>query len=181
MRVIGDERLFREKALCEKIGMVRDFAAICGASKEELDDIVQEVMVEAYQHLDQLKNVKDMAGWLFIITKNKVNRTYRARKRRERWEVNLENYPEDGMNEASDYQAWSAAENAVSDEMLCQMIERLKPPGSEIIKLRFGAGFKLKEIAEMLDMNYNTVKTIESRALKRLKKMIESEIARDER
>jgi len=65
--------------------------------------------------------------------------------------------------------------------MLCQMIERLKPHGSEIIKLRFGAGFKLKEIAEMLDMNYNTVKTIESRALKRLKKMIESEIARDER
>ena len=34
-------------------------------------------------------------------------------------------------------------------------------------------GFNLKEISDLLDMKYNTVKTIERRAFKRLKVMIE--------
>ena len=53
------------------------------------------------------------------------------------------------------------------------MINSLKPPAPYIIKLRFEMGFNLKEISDLLDMKYNTVKTIERRAFKRLKVMIE--------
>ena len=61
------------------------------------------------------------------------------------------------------------------DSDLSELVEKLKYPAPQIIKLRFVDGFMLKEISQMLGLKYNTVKTIEYRAFKQLKQMIENE------
>jgi RNA polymerase sigma factor (sigma-70 family) len=50
----------------------------------------------------------------------------------------------------------------------------LAPPAPMILMLRFQHGFSLREIAEMLDMNYNTVKTITFRAVQQLKTRLQN-------
>nr|WP_137598873.1 RNA polymerase sigma factor [Enterococcus nangangensis] len=55
---------------------------------------------------------------------------------------------------------------------LQQLLTRLNSPGREIILLKFFEGFTLKEIAEILDMNENTVKTTMYRTLNKLKEVL---------
>ena len=52
------------------------------------------------------------------------------------------------------------------------MVMSLKKPAPLIIRLRFVNGYTLKEIADILKMNYSTVRVMEYRALKKLKAMI---------
>ena len=70
---------------------------------------------------------------------------------------------------------WDIIDGYFEDSALSELVEKLKSPAPEIIRLRFVEGFMLKEISEMLGLKYNTVKTIEYRAFKQLKQMIENE------
>jgi len=53
-----------------------------------------------------------------------------------------------------------------SDEDLFEMVNSLKQPAPEIIRLRYVSELSMVEIAKLLKMNYNSVKTIERRAKK---------------
>lgn len=171
-KLAGEEKTCRVEALCGKLDLVRKFAGICGVPPAHQDDVVQDVMVAAYLHLDQLRDMDHFDGWLFRIMKRKAGHFFAAQKKRMEREACLEDWQEQQFQEPDAYQAWQAAERAIDDETLCRMVNSLSPPAPAIIRMRFEAGFTLKEIAEMLEMNYNTVKTIEHRAFKALKAMI---------
>lgn len=172
VKITEEERSFRTAVLCEKLDRVRKFAAICGVPPEHQADVVQDAMVDAYLHLDQLRDMERFDGWLFRITKRRAGRFFVEQKKRMEREINLEEWLERQADEPSAYQAWKAAEQRIDDEQLRNMVESLRPPAPTIIRMRFEMGFRLKEIAEMLELNYNTVKTIENRAFKKLKAMI---------
>lgn len=52
---------------------------------------------------------------------------------------------------------------------------RLDSKDSSIILLRYKDGMSLKDIALTLDMNYSTVRSLHTRALAKLKEIIDSE------
>lgn len=53
------------------------------------------------------------------------------------------------------------------------IIEGIDSPEKEILILHFFEGFRLKEIAEILDLNENTVKTKMYRTLNQLRKILQ--------
>lgn len=69
-------------------------------------------------------------------------------------------------------------------EDLIFFLKRLDAVEQTIVRMRYLKGFSLIETAELLHMNYNTVKTVKSRALKKLREMLkddEIQVAKRER
>lgn len=170
-KLTEEERNARIEALCKKWGTVKGFTAVCGVPPQHREDVVQEAMVAAYIGLDQLRDFDNFDGWLFRITKRKAARFFAESKKLIEHEIVREAWEERPEEEADAYAAWTAAER-LSNEELAAMVERLPEPAPRIIWMRFAVGFSLKEIAELLEMNYNTVKTVERRAFKKLQAMI---------
>ena len=65
------------------MGSLRAFAvSLCG-DKERADDLVQETLFKAWNHLDSFKEGTNLKAWLFTIMRNSFN----SRWRKSRWEV----------------------------------------------------------------------------------------------
>ena len=60
-------------------------------------------------------------------------------------------------------------------EYITRLVMRLDSKDSSIILLRYKDGMSLKDIALVLDMNYSTVRSMHTRALAKLKEIIDSE------
>ncbi len=63
-------------------------------------------------------------------------------------------------------------ENSQRSGQLRAAIEKLQPPKSEVLELHYGAGLHLDEIAEVMGMPLNTVKTHLRRARAAIRKTL---------
>ena len=69
--------------LVAEIGSLRAFAvSLCG-DKERADDLVQETLFKAWNHLESFKEGTNLKAWLFTILRN----TYFSERRKRRREV----------------------------------------------------------------------------------------------
>lgn len=159
----------RRAVLCEKYDKILSLTYHFGVADSERDDVVQEVFVAAYLHLHQLRDIESMDSWLYKIAMRKAGKFGRKSKRKEENEVVYESCEQElDRNSAAEY----AAKLDFSDEDIFDMVNSLRPPAPEIIRLRYVSELSMVEIAELLKMNYNSVKTIERRARIELEKMI---------
>lgn len=159
----------RRAVLCEKYDKILGLTYHFGVADSDRDDVVQEVFVAAYLHLHQLRDIESMDSWLYKIAMRKAGRIGRKSKRREDKELLYESCEQElDRISAEEY----ASKIDFSDEDIFEMVNSLKPPAPEIIRLRYVSELSMVEIAKLLKMNYNSVKTIERRAKKELEKMI---------
>ncbi len=165
------EREERIDLLCEKYSLVKDLVAIFGVPEEYREDLVQDIMVSAYRNIHELREIEKLNSWLYKIAYRSAIFFSKERKLRLEREVYNDVLIED-IPDSSSREAWELCDGFLEDEDLADMVASLKPPAPIIIRLRFGDGYSLKEIAEILNMNYSTVKVIEHRAFKQLKAMI---------
>ncbi len=178
---LSDEELAeRVEILCENYGNVEYLVKVFNVPKNDREDVVQEIFVLAYRNIGQLKDMDCLDSWLYKIAYRYVLGIRRKYEIKEEAEFYYEDYPIELEDLSSSKETWEIMDNDFTDETLVELINSLKPPAPEILRLRFKMGFTLKEIAVILDMNYNSVKTIESRALKRLRDKIEQRGKNDE-
>lgn len=182
MEISAEELKERQDLLCQKYGSVKHMVGLFGLTESDKNDVVQEVMIAAYNGIEKLSNVKNIDGWLFRIVQRKAKHMLKKNNLKRRREIPYtEEEWKDKLVENVSFKAiYDNISEGFQDEGLLEYINNLKSPIREIIILRFGSGFKLKEIAQVLDLNYNTVKTIESRALKKIEKRILEERKKDE-
>ena len=126
-------------------------------SRNEADacDIVQEAAYKAILKCESLKNIEYADTWIYRIV---INEAYTFLKKR-RTEENLDEIEEKNIS----------AEDAYENLDLTQALERLDEKDRTIVVLRFFEDRRLDEIAEILDMNLNTVKSRLYRVMDRLK------------
>lgn len=126
-------------------------------SRNEADacDIVQEAAYKAILKCESLKNIEYADTWIYRIV---INEAYTFLKKR-RMEENLDEIEEKNIS----------AEDAYENLDLKQALERLDEKDRTIVVLRFFEDRRLDEIAEILDMNLNTVKSRLYRVMDRLK------------
>ena len=130
-------------------------------SKEDAEDIVQEVFLSCYKYRDKFDETKcGEHAWLYILAKNRLKNYYRDKKST----VSLEEQvtePEVDIDYAD-----QVVHMMTCRELTAKALQQLDPRSQKIIILRFFQGKSHEEIADMMGLTTGNVRVIQSRALK---------------
>ena len=133
---------------------------------EFVRDCVQDIFVKLYVHRGRLSSTTHIRAYL---TKALRNRLYDERKE----QVEMSSIESSTLDfEADDFFVSLFGENdedLAVKKKLRQAIRELSPHLREVIYLRFIRELDYKEIAEILDINYQSAKNSVSRALLKLR------------
>lgn len=118
----------------------------CGylGNEEDIADAIQETILDAFEHMDSLKKPDYFKTWLVRILINNCNRIYHHNRKNA------------GTDEVIGYMA---SEADYKDVEFRELLRSLPKESRIIFQLYFGERFTTREIAELLDMKENTVKS----------------------
>ena len=119
---------------------------------DDAEDICQETFISVYKNLSKFREESNISTWIYRIA---INKTYDFfKKRKIEFEIN-----DDVLSLPEDV-------NFDTKVILQEKLKLISEKEREIVILKDIYGYKLKEIAEMKDMNLSTVKSVYYKALK---------------
>ena len=126
---------------------------------EDANDAIQNTIINSYEKILTLKDKKFFKTWLIKILINECNDIYRKQYR---YLKIIEKLKTKLVKENREYDCYITDGNLNFEKMISILNDREKI----IITLYYNSRFTINEIAEILNMNINTVKTKISRARK---------------
>jgi len=145
-------------------------------SREDAQDIYQEIFTKVFKSLKKYRFQSEFFTWLYRITVNTCL-TYRKQrgKRQERYPVSLDTFTE-GFYNVPDRDSVIADEDMLRSEMsnvVKKAVESLPPKQKTVIVLRHYHQKKIREIAEIMNLNEGTIKGYLFRAIRSMKEKVE--------
>ncbi len=139
--------------------------------REDVEDVAQQVFLKVFISLKRFDLRSAFSTWLYKITVNECWDYLRKKKVRPLvYEADLSEEQVsrlDGIVSA-DRPVTGASEQAEVKETLEWMLEKLPEQDQQLLVLKEMEGFSVQELAEILDLNVNTVKVRLFRARSRL-------------
>ncbi len=139
-------------------------------SREEAEDIVQEVYVKLWGMRNDLPNYNSIEALCVRITRNLCLDQLRRRKvnhdAMKAEQTKTTNYPDTPSEDL---------EKKEDAELVHRLIAALPEPQRSLVHLRHLEGKEYDEIAEMVNMNVNAIRVSISRARKQMREMIEKQ------
>ena len=121
-------------------------------NNDDAEDICQETFISVYKNLSKFREESNIYTWIYRIA---INKTYDFfKKRKIEFEIN-----DDVLSLPEDV-------NFDTKVILQEKLKLISDKEREIVILKDIYGYKLKEIAEMKNMNLSTVKSVYYKALK---------------
>ena len=165
-RTLVDQALRDPEAFGEIIdrhkAMVYSLAYHFFQSRALAEDIAQDVYMELFRNLPRIQSDLHLSFWLKqAVTRKCIDYTRRLKHRRYQ---PLDEIVEPGLA--------PPARDPLLAESLRRKVDALPERMRLVVILRFQEDLKLSEIAEVLDMPVNTVKTTLRRALARLREKV---------
>jgi RNA polymerase sigma-70 factor (ECF subfamily) len=139
---------------------------------EKSTDLVQQVFLDAYLHLDQFQRGRDFGLWIKEIARNRVRQELRSLVREER---RLAVYREQLLARLSDEEALRRYEQDYLDA-LRQCQEQLPPQSAEIVRRRYVQRQSFKEIASSQESTAGAVQRMLSRIRLALRSCVEARL-----
>ena len=147
-------------------------------NEDDAKDLYQEVFIRVYRGIKNFKFQSEFSTWLFRITTN-VCLTYKSRSK-EHLRVSIDKDFDEEENEFSTtkelvYDGSSPEEISSSanlGEIVNAAVESLSPKQKMTFVLKHYEGYKIREIAEMLNCKEGTVKKYLFDATKNLRKKL---------
>ncbi len=128
----------------------------------DAEDVLQDCFISIWNGAKDYKTQRKPMAWIMTITRNLCYMKLRGQKRSSFMNI------DDIINSLDE-----VAEATVEDKLILkECLSSLSPEEREIVTLHAVAGFKHREIADMLDMALPTVLSKYSRAIKKLKKFL---------
>ena len=119
---------------------------------DDAEDICQETFISVYKNLSKFREESNIYTWIYRIA---INKTYDFfKKRKLEFEIN-----DDVLSLPEDI-------NFDTKVILEEKLKLISEKEKEIVVLKDIYGYKLKEIAEIKNMNLSTVKSVYYKALK---------------
>ena len=119
---------------------------------DDAEDICQETFISVYKNLSKFREESNIYTWIYRIA---INKTYDFfKKRKIEFEIN-----DDVLSLPEDI-------NFDTKVILEEKLKLISEKEREIVILKDIYGYKLKEIAEIKNMNLSTVKSVYYKALK---------------
>ena len=128
----------------------------------DIEDVIQETTIEVFKSIKKLKNASSYKSWIIKILINKCNKVYYYRKKNQ---ISYENL------ELDDFFT-SHNNKSESDLEFYHLLDGLNYDERMAIILFYMEDYPIKEIAEILRTNQNTIKTRLKRAKEKIKKNI---------
>ncbi len=160
----GDEGAAAELVRRHAPAMGR-FLYSAGASRDEIDDLVQESFFRAFRGLDGWRGEASFRSWLFAIAGNALRDEYRRRKGRQMLSLEDRDLPDS----ADPHADLAAAETA---ELLRRGVASLPRLQREVFLLRSQQGAEYVDIAAALGTTPGAARVHYHHAVKRLKELI---------
>lgn len=141
------------------------------ANQQDAEDLLLEVFMAAFNNsaLVGLTDAQQLA-WLRRVAKNKVIDSYRHA-------AVLNIVPLEEFLNTED-EALTPEQRAIQQEQYEQLyyaLQQLSPTQQQLIRLRYGNGLRLVEIAEMLHRPEGTIRKLLARVLRQLRTIYEQE------
>ena len=155
----GDAEAFAD-LVREHQGMVFSIAYHFLQDRSLAEDLAQEVFLELFQNIDRIQSPEHLTYWLRKVTSNRC--IDHGRKKNRRREMALE--------EAQEPMTSSGHSDPMLLERLQQSLAVLPEKQRLVVIMRFQEGLGPAEIAEVLEMPVNTVKSTLHRSLADLRK-----------
>ena len=142
------------------------------------EDAVQEALVRLSQNTDKIDNINSRASrnYIYTVTKNEALKILRDEKNKQSFETDVHFYDKSGFNNI----AGSPDIDAFRDEYgfsmeVAEALKELSETDLDIMVYKYGAGYSLKEIAKLMDLDREVVYKRHQRALEKLKAILETE------
>ena len=133
--------------------------------RQDAEDVLHDCFVQIYQSADQYRSSGKPMAWILTITRNLCMQKFRR-------ESKVIDLPED------DWEKYLEAKEGMSVEdkhIIKTCMRKLPTEDLQIVLLHAVAGYKMKEIAEMMGIPISTVLSKHSRAIRKLKQSLEEE------
>jgi RNA polymerase sigma-70 factor (ECF subfamily) len=171
----GDHRAFGELVAIYD-SQVMNLALSLVGSSEDAHDVYQEVFIKVYKSLKNYRFQSEFFTWLYRITVNTCI-TYRKSRQRKRnfFPTSIEEDSEVVLNQPLE-EANNTDSKMMDDELsrvMREAVEQLAPKQRAVVVLRHYQNKKIREIAEIMNLNEGTVKGYLFRALRTLKTKLE--------
>ncbi|SRR6266700_1563446 len=149
-----------EQILAERARLVRLCARLTGDA-QVAEDLAQETLIEAWQHIGQLREPENMSAWLSGVARNVCLRWARTRGRERTRFVEQGLDADPAMNLADmvtdDYDLEIELERKELVELLDRALALLPPETRAVLVERYVKEASLNEIAARLHLNLGTV------------------------
>jgi len=148
---------------------------ISSSSKEDAEDILQEVFISVYKNLNDFDESLKFSSWIYRITHNKTISAWRKVKSRPKTistdeENDLFNIIPNGEDILGDL------EKKYNAEKIRKILDKLDEKYREVLVLKFLEDKDYKEISDILKKPLGTIATLISRAKAKLRdKMVDVE------
>lgn len=130
----------------------------------DINDAIQETMIRAYKNIKKLKENTSFKSWIIKIMINECNRIYKSKYRNKNIYEKIKN------EKIKNYNVECNIQNINSNIDFEILINSLEYEEKLIITLFYNSNYSSKEIADILNMNINTVKSKLLRAKQKIKK-----------
>ncbi|MDE7132637.1 MAG: sigma-70 family RNA polymerase sigma factor [Lachnospiraceae bacterium] len=137
--------------------------------ENDIADVIQDTILDAYEHIGQLKKAEYFKTWLVRILINNCTKIYRKNKNHLQFEVSADEHTQDH------WEISGSAESISADLEFFDLLKALPEDSRVIFQLYFGEQFTTAEIADMLHMKENTVKSKIRRGKMQLREQMEKE------
>ncbi|MBI3495099.1 RNA polymerase sigma factor [Candidatus Berkelbacteria bacterium] len=135
--------------------------------REDAEDLTQETFVKLYRNLSRYDPSKKFSTWLYTIATHTVYDAWRAKKHHK--ELLILDDPDRRIETIDPRSSYEVIRRRVDIQ---KALTQLPPPYRNILLLYYYRGFRYAEIAEILQMPLNTVKTDLRRAKLALQQLL---------
>ncbi len=164
----GDQQAFSQLYLRYQPKLVKYFSRVLRDDMAQAADLVDEAMFDVWRSAENFAGRSKVSTWIYSIARNKVVSWLRKTS-----EVTLED--ESMLDAMIDPAAGPHEELALDDmkQQLLRLMDQLTEEHREVIRLTYFEDKSVKEVALVLDIAENTVKTRMFYARKRLAQLLE--------
>ena len=131
-------------------------------SRAHAEDLAQDVFLALHQNLERVHSAEHLVFWLRRVTSNRCIDSVRTLRRRR--ELSMDELPETGVP--------PRLTDSLLGGLLRALVAELAPAARMVVTLRFQEDLDLSEIAAILDMPVNTVKSHLRRSMDALRRKL---------
>jgi len=148
--------------------LFRYIRRISGGSREDIEDLLQEIFIKVYIHLTSYDPKQSFSSWVYRIARNETISTFRKKKIRPQ-SLYLE--PDEMEQIAGTFDFIKLQERKEFGKEIQNILAKLDQKYREVLVLKYLEEKEYQEIADILHKPIGTIGTLVNRAKKQFQKI----------